>query len=300
MSISIITASYNYENYIKETIESVLTQTYQDWEMIIVDDGSRDNSVDVIRTYCEKDNRIKLFTHENGQNKGLVETLKLAVSKASGEWIAFLESDDIWREDYLEKKVPLIEKYPDIDFFFNDVELFGDETRIKELTPDMEYIYAILNAKPFPRNLQKYFCKMNPVFTLSCVMVKKSTFLNCNFNSPVISHFDQWIYSQIAKKDFYYISQKLTKWRLHSNSYIDRDAVKEDKLKILRAEICQKCPLKLDNILFRLILALESNKKFEKALRGFIKILKNIESKFSGVNPDYVVFDKYKKEKLYE
>lgn len=92
--ISIITASYNYENYIKETIESVLNQTYTNWELIIVDDGSKDNSVEVIKSYCEKDSRIKLFQHEGGVNKGLAETIKLGISKAQGEWIAFLESDD--------------------------------------------------------------------------------------------------------------------------------------------------------------------------------------------------------------
>jgi glycosyltransferase involved in cell wall biosynthesis len=66
--ISVITVSYNYENYIKETIESVINQTFQDWEMIIVDDGSKNNSVEVIKSYCEKDNRIKFFQHEHGVN----------------------------------------------------------------------------------------------------------------------------------------------------------------------------------------------------------------------------------------
>ena len=59
MKISIITTSYNYEEYIKETIESVISQTFQDWEMVIVDDGSKDNSVEVIKSYMEKDSRIK-------------------------------------------------------------------------------------------------------------------------------------------------------------------------------------------------------------------------------------------------
>ena len=61
--ISIITASYNYENFIKETIESVIAQTIQDWEMVIVDDGSTDNSINIIKEYCQKDSRIKLFTN---------------------------------------------------------------------------------------------------------------------------------------------------------------------------------------------------------------------------------------------
>lgn len=79
MTISIITASYNYEKYIKDTIESVLSQTYSDWEMIIVDDGSKDKSRDIIKEYCEKDSRIKLYTHEKNVNKGLAETIQLVL-----------------------------------------------------------------------------------------------------------------------------------------------------------------------------------------------------------------------------
>ena len=97
MKISIVTASYNYQDYIKETIQSVLDQTYSDWELIIVDDCSTDNSVDVIKSFS--DDRIKLFINE--KNLGLAETIKLGIENATGEWIAFLESDDILREDYL-------------------------------------------------------------------------------------------------------------------------------------------------------------------------------------------------------
>ena len=100
-AVSIIIASYNYENYIKETIQSVLNQTFEDWEMIIVDDGSKDNSIEVIKEYCSQDNRIKFFQHENGENKGLIETLKLGIEKASSNWLVFVESDDFIEENYI-------------------------------------------------------------------------------------------------------------------------------------------------------------------------------------------------------
>ena len=103
--ISIITASYNYENYIKETIESILAQTYSDWEMIIVDDGSKDNSINVIKSYCDRDSRIKLFTHDENKNKGLAATLQLGLKEAKGDWIIFLESDDYIAPNYIAKKI---------------------------------------------------------------------------------------------------------------------------------------------------------------------------------------------------
>ncbi len=71
MKISVLTASYNYEKYISQTIESVLNQTYTDFEYIIFDDGSTDNSVNIIKEYAKKDKRIKFYTHENNSNKNL-------------------------------------------------------------------------------------------------------------------------------------------------------------------------------------------------------------------------------------
>ena len=100
--ISVITASYNYENYISDTIKSVLAQTFSDWELIIVDDASSDNSVNIIKSFLD-DKRIKLICHD--KNKGLSETLKTGLKYAQGEWIAFLESDDILTPDCLKKRL---------------------------------------------------------------------------------------------------------------------------------------------------------------------------------------------------
>ena len=104
MKISVVTASYNYQDYIKETIQSVLDQTYNDWELIIVDDCSTDNSVDVIKSF--NDERIKLFINE--KNLGLAQTVKRGVEYATGEWIVFLESDDLITPDNIEKKFKLL------------------------------------------------------------------------------------------------------------------------------------------------------------------------------------------------
>ena len=81
--ISIITASYNYSKYISETIKSVQTQTYSDWELIVVDDASTDNSVEIIRSFCD-DKRIKLICHD--KNKGLSKVIQTGLKYAKGEW----------------------------------------------------------------------------------------------------------------------------------------------------------------------------------------------------------------------
>lgn len=97
--VSVIMPCYNGAAFISCAIDSVLNQTYQDFELIIVDDCSTDNSVEIINKYSKKDGRVKLFV--NAVNSGAAKTRNFAIEKAEGRWIAFLDSDDIWTADKL-------------------------------------------------------------------------------------------------------------------------------------------------------------------------------------------------------
>ncbi|SFO87178.1 glycosyltransferase family 2 protein [Hydrogenimonas thermophila] len=101
--VSVITPSYNSSKFIAKTIESVLNQTYQNWEMIIVDDVSSDNSNEIIEGYRKKDNRIKLIKLE--KNSGPAIARNIGIKKAKGRFIAFLDSDDIWLPQKLQKQI---------------------------------------------------------------------------------------------------------------------------------------------------------------------------------------------------
>lgn len=219
MKISIITASYNYEDYIKETIESVLTQTYLNWELIIVDDGSKDNSLEVINSYAQKNDKIKVFTHKNNINKGLVETIKLGLSHSEGDYIAFLESDDIWNSNYLEEKVKIFKAEPEVGLIFNSVEMFGDESTINEYKKYFDFSQKILNKMIFPKNIFNLMLLSNFVPTFSCVMVKKEAILNCNFDITFAPWLDWCLWLQIAYNyNFYYLPLNLTKWRMQKKA----------------------------------------------------------------------------------
>ena len=119
--------SYNYASVISEAIKSVQAQTFADWELIITDDCSTDNSAEVIQGFANSDNRIKFI--KNSKNIGLKNSILKALEAISGEWVAFLESDDFWEENYLEKKAEIAEKYPDVGIIFNHVKLFGDDEK---------------------------------------------------------------------------------------------------------------------------------------------------------------------------
>lgn len=235
MKISFITASYNYEQYIGETIKSVIDQTVKDWEMIIVDDGSKDKSVNLIHKFCKKDKRIKLFRHKGGVNKGLAPTLQLGLEKASGDWIVFLESDDTIEPNYLEEKIKIIKDYPSVKFIFNNINPVGNQKGFDALNKNtscnyFEKMHERVNRMVFPLRPFKEFRDFNFIPTFSCVMLEKSILENVSFISPIPQWLDTFLWSQlVGKYEFYYINKKLTNWRLHDNSYNNKSLTDEQK-----------------------------------------------------------------------
>ena len=106
-TVSIIMPSYNTGRFIAETIESVLAQTYENWEIILVDDCSTDNTDDVVAPFLS-DPRIKYIKNE--KNSGAAVSRNRALREATGKWIAFLDSDDLWAPDKLEKQIAFMEE----------------------------------------------------------------------------------------------------------------------------------------------------------------------------------------------
>ena len=105
--VSIITPCYNGSRYIAETIESVIKQTYLKWEMIVVDDGSKDNSADIVRNYSKKDNRIMLVQQKNA---GSAAARNNGIRRAKGQYIALLDADDLWEPEFLEKQIKFMKE----------------------------------------------------------------------------------------------------------------------------------------------------------------------------------------------
>ena len=103
--VSIITPCYNGSKYIKETIESVLAQTYKDCEMFVVDDGSKDDSAHIVQEYANKDGRIKLIQQANA---GSAAARNNGIRQSEGQYIALLDADDLWTPQFLEKQVAFI------------------------------------------------------------------------------------------------------------------------------------------------------------------------------------------------
>lgn len=122
--VSILTPTYNTEKFIRATIESVQNQTYKNWEMILVDDASTDQTVSVIEEFVQNDSRIKLFKLDKNSGNGFARNA--ALDKASGKYIAYLDSDDLWCSDKLEKQIQFL-KTNNLYFTFSFYDSIDEE-----------------------------------------------------------------------------------------------------------------------------------------------------------------------------
>jgi len=140
--VTVFMSVYNSEKYIKDSLESILNQTYENIEVLLVDDGSTDRTVDMIRTY--KDGRIRLL--QNWRNMGIPYTRNVGLREAKGEYMAIMDSDDIAEPHRIERQIRFLEKYPHIDVLGSFYIQFGGkfEKKVRSRFTDPEEIKAML------------------------------------------------------------------------------------------------------------------------------------------------------------
>lgn len=141
-AISVLLSSYNHEKYVGKSIESVLNQTFQDFELIIVDDCSPDNSKAVINSYT--DPRIRTFFMESNQGMGM--TFNYAIKQARGKYLARIDSDDTWTADKLQKQYEYMENHPETGACFSWVKVIDENDReVPAYISDRGQIFAAQN-----------------------------------------------------------------------------------------------------------------------------------------------------------
>ncbi|WP_341226350.1 glycosyltransferase family 2 protein [uncultured Arcticibacterium sp.] len=141
MKVSIITPMFNAADYIAETIESVLNQSHQNWELLISDDCSSDNSVALVNEYVAKDERIKLFC--NTENSGPAETRNRSLSNATGRFMAFLDADDLWSPNKLEEQLHFMLN-KSIGFSFTEFHRFKGNIEGERVSVPKTIVYSEL------------------------------------------------------------------------------------------------------------------------------------------------------------
>lgn len=203
--VSVIMSNFNCENFIDETINSVLAQTYENWELIIVDDCSSDGSVEKIRGYCEKDDRIKLFVNE--ENMGAAASRNLALREATGKWMAFLDSDDLWLPEKLEKQ---------LDFMTRNGYRFGYTAyeHVNEFTEKLNII--VRGPKVLSKRKMFHYCYpgcLTVIYDSSDIGIVQVPDVIANGEN------DYAIWLKVAKHyKCYFLNEILSLYRVRSNS----------------------------------------------------------------------------------
>ncbi|WP_335992939.1 glycosyltransferase family 2 protein [Pseudoalteromonas sp. CH_XMU1449-3] len=139
--VSIIMPAYNSEKYISESIESVILQTFKNWELLITDDRSSDNTQNVVEQYCAKDCRIKLYV--NKENGGAGAARNNSITHAKGRYIAFLDSDDLWHPAKLEKQITFMLEH-NYGLTYTSYQKFTGNSYLGVVTPPLSTNYSKL------------------------------------------------------------------------------------------------------------------------------------------------------------
>lgn len=149
--VSIIMPAYNASKYIGSAVNSAVAQTYRNWELIIVDDASADNTVPIVQQLVSQDPRITLLRQPH--NQGVAKARNLALSAARGKYIAFLDSDDLWMEDKLEKQIGFMEEEKVLICCSNYLRIDETGKVTGSVQPPAKFTYKTLLKSNFIGNL---------------------------------------------------------------------------------------------------------------------------------------------------
>lgn len=166
--VSVITPVYNAENFLKETIDSVLNQSYDDFEFLLIDDCSTDKSADIVKNYAEKDSRVKYIKLQ--ENSGAAVARNTGLENAQGRYIAFIDSDDVWYPQKLEKQLTFMQEKKEAFTY----------TKYEHITEDGQ----VQSAPKFPEKLNYSGLLKNTAIACSTVVIDRQ--IIGDFSMPLV------------------------------------------------------------------------------------------------------------------
>jgi len=205
--VSVVMPVYNSEKYVAEAIESILNQTYKNFEFIIINDASTDNSLDIIKNFAKKDKRIKLIS--NPKNYYISKSRNVGINLAKGDYIITHDSDDISVPTRIKDQVAYLNAHPDVGVVGGWIELFSEFNRIK-------------SVRQYPEDdlsLRKMIFFCSPIAQPASA-IRKSVFKKIGFYREIDPPSeDLYLWFRIGTKfKFANIQKVLLKYRYHSNS----------------------------------------------------------------------------------
>lgn len=206
--VSVNIACFNSSRFIRETLDSVLSQTYGDFEVIVMDDGSSDGTGEIVKAYA--DPRIRYFYKDN---EGLSETRNKSVGVSSGEYIALLDHDDLWLSEKLEREVRLLEENAETALVFSDCYISRGGKRDRRTYFDR---YKPERGRVF----EELLCGSSNFIPLSTVIMRKSVFDKIGYFKKEFKIGEEYdLFLRAAKHyEFDYVEAPLAVYRMHANN----------------------------------------------------------------------------------
>ena len=227
--VTVVTPAYNVAKYVAEAVDSVLRQTFTDFEYLVIDDGSEDNTADIVRARAGGDPRFRMLP---GEHRGLSATRNLGILQARGKYIAFLDGDDRWHPRFLERQVALIESVPD------DVGVVFCRSR---MMLENGTLIGFQSQRAGRYDFDDFLVKNNPARNGSSLLIRKSCFEDVGgFDETLftVEDFEMWLRIAYGSKTPIFWGSKhfLMDLRLRPGSMMRDRSVVYNGIKLLLEE----------------------------------------------------------------
>jgi len=222
--VSVITPAYNCEKYLENCVESVRAQVFPDWEMIIVNDGSTDSTLEVASRFAALDPRITALHHPDRGNRGVSATRNLAIGASRGSYVAFLDADDEWLPTKLARQSEVLNSSPNVDLSFAKVQCVGpDGNHVRH--PDWPRIEWVLGHAPSPGFVDQpfeAFVSANIGIQIPTVVARRRAVIDAGGFPIGLQHQveDSVLWGRICRASkIHYSDEVLALYRVHQENF---------------------------------------------------------------------------------
>lgn len=216
-TVSVVIPCFNGIEYVEEAIQSAFNQTHPPLEVIVIDDGSTDGSLQHLYTLKNQYfHDLIVLTHPDHQNKGVSSSRQLGINQAKGEFIAFLDCDDIFLPNKLKVQAELLALNPKVVMCHTGIRIIGDRISAKEL----ESHFSSAPCKPYSLHDQSYYLIQNNICN-SSVLVSTREIRGISFSAPMLYQYEDWAcWSLLAERGRFIMSaEQLVGYRVHPSSF---------------------------------------------------------------------------------
>jgi glycosyltransferase involved in cell wall biosynthesis len=248
---------YNAGRYVEESVRAILAQTLADFELIIVEDASKDNSIEILRELVKLDPRIRVIVHD--QNRGASRSRNDGLRAARGEYIGFCDADDIWKPEKLKYQVDQLRAHPEYDVAYCNSEIIDQNGNLTGA------LFSDQFAPPDPASglLFEHLCATNFV-NMQTVLLRRSLGEEMYFDEGIKWVEDWWQWVKLSRNHrFLYEATALAQYRVHAQStgLTQKPGIQRNRWKVCRRNLAlhQDLPLWLQSLLwYQMSVALSS------------------------------------------